>query len=85
MVVSSHFYRCSQRLAEVSAPSLCVRASEMAKEMKRLGDQCTVQLPCDHRSLFTIFPSELEFRDGVDEECGTLAGSGRAGGMIYWG
>lgn len=26
-----------------------------------------------------------ELRDGGDEECGTLAGLHRAGGMMYWG
>lgn len=31
-----------------------------------------------------VFP-RLVFRDGKDEECGTLAGSGRAGGMVLWG
>lgn len=56
----------------------------MAKETKHLENWCTLQCSFDHKSLLTVFP-RLEFRDGVDEECGVLAGSRRAGGMIYWG
>lgn len=56
---------------------------KMAEETKHVENQCVLQ-----QSLITglsfVFP-RLVLRDGKDEECGALAGSCRAAGMVLWG
>lgn len=73
--------RCSPGAASPCTNYLSACKNGQGNKTQKMGACCSSPLIT---GLSFVFP-RLVFRDGKDEECGTLAGSGRAGGMVLWG